>query len=161
MNRDTLKKLQIDLKVHQECMDANLYHPRDKEKELKKIEAILEQIKKEEHRLLLMKESGEVEEYVIPKRNAARQQYSDPHTLADNDMDTSGGMSDNSDTENMDFDETDADSDTESATESDEEEKNSNADEADDEWFFSEKGRSRSYLQSPDPDVYHGDRNDY
>ena len=157
MKSEALKKLEFELKTNQECMDAGLYPPRDKERHLKEIETIKKNIEKEKDRLRIMKESGEIEEYVIPKRNAARQAYSDPHTLPDNDMDTSSGMSD-SDTENMDFDLTDADSDTESGTEADAEadleEEEDNVD------GFSDKERFKRFGQASEPDAYWHDRSE-
>ena len=59
---------------------------KDVEKHREEIRSLKTKIEEEKERLRFMKESGELEEYVTPKRSPARQAYAEPHTLPDMDM---------------------------------------------------------------------------
>jgi len=98
-----------------------------------------------------MKESGELEEYVTPKRSSARQAYSEPHTLPDMDMDsnmTDAGL--DMETESYDM-ETITEDDTEGGGKDDGD--STAADEDDEEDPFSDRNRwKRGILEDPEVD---------
>ncbi len=144
MKSERLQKLEMELEVNVSCMAAGLFPPREKERYLEEIRTIEAKILEEKERLRFMKENGDDQEYVIPKRNPARQGYAEPHTLPDmddsdmtegGDMETDhfGGMTDSG-----------GDDDTDSGTSSDDEEHDT--DEETD--MFSPKARSLRLSQS-------------
>ena len=99
-----------------------------------------------------MKESGELEEYVTPKRSPARQAYAEPHTLPD--MDLGENMTDaglDMETEAYEM-ETIAEEETEGGAAATEEEATV-VEEEEDEDPFSDRNRwKRGILEDPDSD---------
>jgi hypothetical protein len=95
MKSERLQKLEMELEVNVSCMAAGLYPPREKERYLEEIRFIETKILDEKERLRFMKENGDDQEYVIPKRNP-RPGYAEPHTLPDMDA---GDMTDGGDLE--------------------------------------------------------------
>jgi hypothetical protein len=152
MKSERLQKLEMELEVNESCMAAGLFPPREKGRYLEEIRSIKTKIEEEKERLRFMKENGDVEEYVIPKRNLARQAYAEPHTLPD--MDAGDQMTDNGDTDNMDFDATETGADEETESGSDSEDKETEDDDDEDEGGFSDAVRIRRLSQSQDPDRY-------
>lgn len=147
MKSERLQKLEMELEVNESCMAAGLFPPREKERYLEEIRSVKLKIEEEKERLRFMKENGDVEEYVIPKRNPGRQAYADPHTLPD--MDMGDQMTDNA--SDTDFELTDTLSDEE--TESGESESASTEDgEEEEEDGFSRHAQARRLSQSLDPD---------
>ncbi len=85
MKSERLKKLETELEDLQQWMNLGLVPKKDVEKHREEIRSIKSKIDEEKDRLRYLKESGEVEEYVTPKKSQARQ-YAEPHTLPDMDM---------------------------------------------------------------------------
>ncbi|MEM8629368.1 MAG: hypothetical protein AAGF04_04790 [Chlamydiota bacterium] len=103
MKSERLKKLEVELEDLEQWLKLGLVPKKDVEKHKKEIQSIQERISEEKDRLRFLKENGEVDEYVIPKKSPARQIYPDPHTMPDMDMDpnmTDAGL--DMETENFD-----------------------------------------------------------
>ncbi len=83
---ERLKKLETELEDLEQWMNLGLVPKKDVDKHKEEILSLKTKITEEKERLRFMKESGEMEEYVTPKRSPARQAYAEPHTLPDMDM---------------------------------------------------------------------------
>lgn len=83
MKSERLKKLETELEDLEQWMSLGLVPKKDIEKHKEEIRSLTQKIDEEKERLRFMKESGEMEEYVTPKRSNARQAYAEPHTLPD------------------------------------------------------------------------------
>src|SRR3989344_3037893 len=83
---ERLKKLETELEDLEQWMNLGLVPRKDMEKHKEEIRSLKTKIEEEKERLRFMKESGELEEYVTPKRSTARQAYAEPHTLPDMEM---------------------------------------------------------------------------
>jgi hypothetical protein len=86
MKSERLKKLETELVDLEQWMNLGLVPKKDAEKHKEEIRSLLSKIEEEKERLRFMKENGEMEEYVTPKKSSARQAYADPHTLPDMDI---------------------------------------------------------------------------
>src|SRR3990172_3166244 len=80
---ERLKKLETELEDLEQWMHLGLVPKKDAEKHKEEIHSLKDKINEEKERLRFMKESGEIEEYVTPKKSTARQAYAEPHTLPD------------------------------------------------------------------------------
>lgn len=81
---ERLKKLELELKDLEQWMHLGLVPKKDIEKHKGEIELIRGKIEEEKQRLQYIKESGELEEYIAPKRNPqARSGFQDAHTIPD------------------------------------------------------------------------------
>ena len=151
MKSERLKKLETELEDLEQWMQLGLVPKKDVEKHREEIRSIQSKISEEKDRLRYLKESGELEEYVTPKRSNARQAYAEPHTLPDMDMGeqmTDAGL--DMETEAYDM-ETIADEETKGGGGSAEEE--STLLEEDEEDPFSDRNRwKRGILEDPDAD---------
>ncbi len=85
---ERLKKLETELEDLEQWMNLGLVPKKDIDKHREEIRSLKGKIEEEKERLRFMKESGDLEEYVTPKRSTARQAYAEPHTLPD--MDAGG-----------------------------------------------------------------------
>jgi hypothetical protein len=151
MKSERLKKLETELEDLEQWMNLGLVPKKDVEKHREEIRSIKSRIDEEKDRLRYLKESGELEEYVTPKRSAARQAYAEPHTLPD--MDVGDNMTDaglDMETEAYDM-ETITEEETEGGGGSSEEE--STLVEEEDEDPFSDRNRwKRGILEDPEAD---------
>lgn len=162
---ERLKKLETELNDLEQWLKLGLVPKKDKEKHLEELQAVRAKIEEEKERLNFLKESGEAEEYVTPKRNAARTAYTDMPTIPDIDgAETGGGLSESH------FDvETEGDSieaettgateaETEAGREEDEsgaeaEEEREEKDAEEEESYFSDRNRwRRGGIKDPDAD---------
>jgi hypothetical protein len=152
MKSERLKKLETELEDLEQWMSLGLVPKKDAEKHKDEIRSIKSRIEEERERLRFMKESGETEEFVTPKRNPARQAYAEPHTLPDMEMGdnmTDAGL--DMETENFDM-ETITEDETESGSSGTDEE-STIAEEEEDEDPFSDRNRwKRGVLEDPDAD---------
>jgi len=139
-------------------LNLGLVPKKDIDKHKEEIRSLKTKIDEEKERLRFMKESGELEEYVTPKRSAGRQAYAEPHTLPD--MDGGDNMTDaglDMETESFEM-ETVTEEETESGTGSGggggaTEEEGAAAEEEEDEDPFSDRNRwKRGILEDPDVD---------
>lgn len=152
MKSERLKKLETELEDLEQWMNLGLVPKKDVEKHKEEIRSIQAKIGEEKDRLRYLKESGELEEYVTPKRSSARQAYAEPHTLPD--MDVGDQMTDaglDMETEAYDM-ETISEEETEGGTGGTSEEEATLLEE-DDEDPFSDRNRwKRGILEDPDAD---------
>ncbi|MBX9744214.1 MAG: hypothetical protein K2X08_03270 [Chlamydiales bacterium] len=152
MKSERLKKLETELEDLEQWMNLGLVPKKDVEKHKEEIRSIQAKIGEEKDRLRYLKESGELEEYVTPKRSSARQAYAEPHTLPD--MDVGDQMTDaglDMETEAYDM-ETISEEETEGGTGGTSEE-DATLLEEDDEDPFSDRNRwKRGILEDPDAD---------
>ncbi|MBI5273066.1 MAG: hypothetical protein HY861_03690 [Chlamydiia bacterium] len=86
MKSERLKKLETELGDLEQWMNLGLVPKKDMEKHREEIRSLKTKIEEEKERLRFMKESGDLEEYVAPKRTPARQPYAEPQTLPDMDV---------------------------------------------------------------------------
>src|SRR5277367_1377376 len=91
---ERLKKLEVELNDLQQWLKLGLVPKKDIEKHKLEIEAVQGKIEEEKERLQFLKESGEAEEYVTPKRMPARAGYTEMPTIPDIDIGETGGLSD-------------------------------------------------------------------
>lgn len=148
---ERIKKLEAELQDLEQWLKLGLVPKKDIEKHKEEIRAIQNKIEEEKERLQFLKESGEAEEYIAPKRNTqARGGYTDMPTIPDIDGAETGGAfaesgfdmdTELSDAESSAYDDHDEEEE-ETAVEHDEEEKGTEKDE-DDDSYFSDKNRWR------------------
>ena len=155
MKSERLKKLEAELEDLEQWMSLGLVPKKDVEKHKEEIRSLKSRIDEEKERLRFLKESGELEEYVTPKRSTARQAYAEPHTLPDaeigGDNMTDAGL-------DMETEAYDMETVTEEETEADgnaTEEEPTLVEEEEDEDPFSDRNRwKRGILEDPDRDSW-------
>jgi len=154
---ERLKKLEAELTDLEQWLKLSLVPKKDVEKHKEEITAVRAKIEEEKERLQFLKESGEAEEYVTPKRPSARAGYAEMPSIPDIDMgETAGAFSDTGfdmESEAMDVDS----SVVEDKDETEDEETNANSedneedDDEDDESYFSDRNRwKRGGIIDPD-----------
>ena len=148
---ERLKKFEIELTDLEQWLKMGLVPKKDIEKHKEEIIAVKTKIADEIERLNFLKETGDAEEYVTPKRQSARSGYTEMPTIPDIDIgeaatgfgdtgfdiETEAGDADSSMLEDKDDDDDKLDED-----EEDEGEDKSKSDE-DEESYFSDKNRWR------------------
>ncbi len=82
---DKLKKLETELTDLEQWLKLGLVPKKDLEKHEGEIGALKKKICDEREKLSFLKETGDVEEYVTPRKQAARTQYTEAPTLPDMD----------------------------------------------------------------------------
>ncbi len=140
---ERLKKLETELNDLEQWLKLGLVPKKDVEKHKEEIVAVREKIEEEKERLQFLKESGESEEYVPPKRVPARTGYNEMPTIPDIDIGETMGGGDTSfemETDNIDADNT-AEEREEGAGEEEAAEKEE--EEEEDESYFSDRNRWR------------------
>lgn len=149
---ERLKKLELELQDLEQWLKLGLVPKKDIDKHKEEILQIKARIDEEKERLQLLKESGEADEYVAPKKPSAGSRYTEMPTIPDIDMtDTIGGSggdsafdmeSETGSSESSVMDDRD-DDDEDSDGEEDEEEES----------YFSDKNRwKRGGIVDPDAD---------
>lgn len=152
---ERLKKLESELTDLEQWLKLGLVPKKDVEKHKEEIQAVKAKIEEEKERLQFLKESGEVEEYVTPKRTPARAGYNEMPTIPDIDLGETIGSADTNfdmETEAVDVDQTVEERDDEEGGEEagGEEE---DEEEEDDESYFSDRNRwRRGGIVDPDAD---------
>ena len=150
---ERLKKLETELEDLEQWMNLGLVPKKDMEKHKEEIRSLRTKIQEEKERLRFMKESGDMEEYVTPKRSPARQAYAEPHTLPD--MEVGDNMTDaglDMETEAYEM-ETISEEETESGGGGGGDEEATVVEEEEDEDPFSDRNRwKRGILEDPDSD---------
>lgn len=92
---ERLKKLEGELTDLDQWLKLGLVPKKDIEKHKEEIRAIRSKIEEEKERLQFLKESGEAEEYVAPKRPSTRAGYTEMPTIPDIDIgETAVGVND-------------------------------------------------------------------
>jgi hypothetical protein len=83
MKSERLKKLESELEDLQHWEKLGLVPKKELEKHKEEIKGLKSKIEEEKERLRFMKEHGEMEGYVTPKKNPSKQPYAEPQTLPD------------------------------------------------------------------------------
>ena len=139
---EKLKKLEQELSDLEKWLELSLVPKKDINKHKEEIKHIKAKINEEKERLRLIKETGDAQDYIAPKKTPAKQIYPEPQTMPDIDIgiDTDFELDE---TETFDVD-TDQEEQTEVGIFSEEEE---------DEDPFSDRNRwKRGILEDPDAD---------
>lgn len=89
---DKLKRLEADLRDLEQWLKLSHVPKRDIPKHEAEIESIKQKIEEEKERLRQLKESGEVEEYVTPRKQPARAQYTEMPSLPEIDITEETGV---------------------------------------------------------------------
>lgn len=129
---ERLKKLETELNDLQQWLKLGLVPKKDIEKHKEEINSVHSKIEEEKERLQFLKESGDSEEYIAPKRPSTRAGYTEMPSIPDIDVGGDSGMggdssfdmeTDASETESSIIEERDedAESDEEGLTEDEEE----------------------------------------
>lgn len=149
---ERLKKLESELIDLEQWLKLGLVPKKDIEKHKEEILATQAKIEEEKERLQFLKESGEAEEYVTPKRPTTRAGYTEMPTIPDIDMtDTAGGVSESS----FEMETSTAETDTASGEETDEETSEETEEEGDEDSYFSDRNRwRRGGIVDPDADEW-------
>ncbi len=156
---ERLKKLEAELQDLERWLKLGLVPKKDIPKHQEEIESARNKIEEEKERLQFLKESGEVEEYVTPKRGAGRTVYTELPTIPDIDLAESGTESQfDVDTENFGTEtsviaegDEDEDETVAGAAEPDDDEE----EEEEEESYFSDKNRwRRGGIVDPDADEW-------
>lgn len=153
MKSERLKKLELELQDLEQWLNLGLVPKKDIEKHKIEIDALKKRVDEEKHRLQAIKESGDSDEYSVPKRNPqARQAYQEPHTMPGVEMEgESSGMTDSG----LEI-ESETTYDTESTTVSDDDsnEETTTMIEDDDDPFSDKNRWRRGILEDPDADSW-------
>jgi hypothetical protein len=92
---ERLRKLESELRDLEQWLQLGLVPKKDIERHRDEIKILQEKIEEEKERLQFLKEGGESEEFIVPKRGAAKPGYNDVPTVPDIDIaDTNAGLSD-------------------------------------------------------------------
>lgn len=83
---ERLKKLETELNDLEQWLKLSLVPKKDVDKHKEEIQAVKAKIEEEKERLQFLKESGEVEEYVTPKKAPVRTGYNELPTIPDIDI---------------------------------------------------------------------------
>ena len=164
---ERLRKLESELQDLEQWLQLGLVPKKDLDKHKEEILALQARIEEEKERLQFLKEGGEPEEFVVPKRTPGKPGYSDMPTIPDIDLsESSSGMtesgfdmetyisddstaSDDNDEDAFDNEEFTEAEKGEARRDSDEEE------EEEDESYFSDKNRwRRGGIVDPDADEW-------
>lgn len=89
---ERLKKLESELQDLEQWLKLGLVPKKDIPKHKEEIAALKEKVQEEVERLRFLKESGELEEYVAPKRTTGRSGFSEMPSLPDMEMAETGGV---------------------------------------------------------------------
>lgn len=156
---ERLKKLELELNDLQQWLKLGLVPKKDIEKHVEEIQAVQGKIEEEKERLHFLKESGETEEYITPKRTAARAAYADMPSIPEIDVaDTGAGVNES----HFDIDTEQESVDVENSISGEEEEREgaqerekseSEEEEEEEESYFSDRNRwKRGGIKDPDVD---------
>lgn len=147
---ERLKKLESELYDLDQWLKLGLVPKKDLEKHKEEIKVLQEKIEEEKSRLRFLKESGEMEEFALPKRPAhGRQAFQEPHSLPDIDIGEEGMTDLDIDMETESFD-TDS-STSEETTENEDESSIKEEEEEEEEDPYSDRNRwRRGILEDPE-----------
>ncbi len=155
---ERLKKLEEEHNDLQQWLKLGLVPKKDIEKHKEEIEAIKSKIEEEKDRLQFLKESGETEEYVAPKRSQAKGGYTEMPSIPDIEVaETASGVTEiGYDTESGADETTEHTATVERSTEQEDEE--INPEDEEEESYFSDRNRwrrgGRGGIRDPDADEW-------
>ena len=92
---ERLRKLESELRDLEQWLQLGLVPKKDVERHQEEIRLLQAKIEEEKERLQILKEGGEGEEFIVPKRIGGKPGYSDVPTVPDIDVaETGSGMTD-------------------------------------------------------------------
>lgn len=92
---ERLRKLESEMRDLEQWLQLGLVPKKDLERHQEEIRLLQAKIEEEKERLQFLKEGGEGEEFIVPKRAGGKPGYSDVPTVPDIDIaDSSSGMTD-------------------------------------------------------------------
>lgn len=152
---ERLKKLESELSDLDQWLRLGLVPKKDMEKHKEEMKSLQTRIEEEKERLRFLKESGEAEEFALPKRPAhGRQAFQEPHSLPDIDIGEEGMTDLELDMETDSFD-VDSGTGEESAEHGEDSELRDEEDEEEEEDPFSDRNRwKRGILEDPEADEW-------
>jgi len=151
MKSERLKKLELELQDLEQWLNLGLVPKKDIEKHKLEIDALTKRVYDEKHRLQAMKESGDSEEYTVPKRNPQARVYQEPHTMPGIEVEGDGNVTDSSmETES----ETTFDTETTTVSDDDSSEETPTVVEEEDDPFSDKNRWRRGILEDPDTDSW-------
>lgn len=140
---ERLKKLESELNDLEQWLKLGLVPKKDVEKHKEEIINVKEKIEEEKERLQFLKESGDSDEFIAPKRPTARTAYTEMPTIPDIDLgETAAGIGDTG----FDMETETAEADTSVIDERDDEEEgatHATDEDEDEESYFSDRNRWR------------------
>lgn len=148
---ERLKKLELELNDLEQWLKLGLVPKKDIEKHKEEIRAVQTKIEEEKERLQFLKESGEAEEYIAPKRPSTRAGYTEMPTIPDIDIGETAGIADTG--FDMETDAADVESSVIEEREETTDEENEEEEDEEDESYFSDRNRwRRGGIIDPDAD---------
>ena len=151
MKSEKLKKLETEFTDLEQWMQLGLVPKKDLDKHREEMRSLQGKIEEEKERLRFAKESGETEDFALPKRSPNRPAYSESHTLPDvesSDQMTETGFDMETETYDM---ETSSEEETEGGGRTEDE--GTAVEEEEDEDPFSDRNRwKRGVLEDPESD---------
>ena len=148
---ERLKKLETELQDLDQWLKLGLVPKKDLEKHKEEMRLLQQKIDEERERLRFLKESGEMEPFASPKRQAGRQAVHEPHSLPDIDMADEGMTDAGLETETEPFDiETTSSGETEEETFEDESGLIEEDDDEEEDPFSDRNRWRRGVLEDPD-----------
>ena len=161
---ERLRKLESELNDLQQWLQLGLVPKKDLEKHKEEIKVLQSRIEEEKERLQFLKEGGEGEEFIVPKRTPAKAGYNEMPTIPDLDVgESSSGMTEGGFEMDTYIDETsfaeDTEQDegygTEGFEEGEERGEGAKEEEEEDESYFSDRNRwRRGGIVDPDADEW-------
>lgn len=151
---ERLKKMEVELRDLEQWLKLGLVPKRDIEKHKEEIEAVRSKIEEEKERLQFLRESGDSEEYIAPKRSSTRTGYTEMPTIPDVDMtETGAGTGATGGGYELGSERTQGD--TSVIEEREDGEENTNTEENEDDFYFNKRNRwHRSGILDPDADEW-------
>lgn len=153
---ERLKKLESELYDLEQWLKLGLVPKKDIQKHKEEIEQIHQKIEEEKERLQFLRESGEGEEFVAPKKGQARSSYTDMPTIPDIDVvETTHGGESTFESEGSTGFETTIGAEGEDSNSEVEEGENGEDEDSDEESYFSDRNRwKRGGIVDPDADEW-------
>jgi len=151
---ERLKKLEQELSDLEQWLKLGLVPKNDVDRHTEEIQTVKAKIEEEKERLQFLKESGDVGEFVVPKRQQTRSPYTEMPTIPDIDIhESSAGVSDTS--FDMDSETTEGESSIiEERDDGDDKTEGNTSGDEDEESFFSDRSRwRRGFKDIIDPDA--------
>jgi hypothetical protein len=162
---ERLKKLESELTDLEQWLQLGLVPKKDLEKHKEEMRSLQNRIEEEKERLQFLKEGGETEEFIVPKRGPSKAGYAEMPTIPDVDLaESSSGLTESGFDRDTSFEETTLEGETEEGEiyatgEFDEAEGIKPGEEKDeeeeDESYFSDRNRwKRGGIVDPDADEW-------
>ena len=153
---ERLKKLESELNDLEQWLKLGLVPKRDIPKHKEEIQAITGKIEEEKERLQFLKESGEGEDFVAPKKMPPRPGYSDMPTLPDIEATEAASGSSYGDADYQTETEYGEGAETAATEEAGGDEEEHSVSDEDDESYFSDRNRWKrgGHIVDPDADAW-------